>query len=81
MKHRNRCFRGKDTHHIFPKSRFPQLKNENWNLIEINKYDHVKYHWLFQNRSPEEIIDWLVNYFWGGYTPKQLQGVSNGKGN
>jgi hypothetical protein len=27
---------------------------------------HDKYHSLFSNRTPEDILDFLVNYFWAG---------------
>ena len=70
---RMRKHRGQNTHHIFCQQRFPHLRNEPWNQVEINSHKHDLMHWLFQNRTPEEIIEYLINYFWGGYIPKQLR--------
>lgn len=49
-------------HHIKPRSRGG--KTEASNLANINRKNHQNYHQLFENKTPEEIIDWLVNYFW-----------------
>jgi hypothetical protein len=27
---------------------------------------HEKYHYIFGNKTPQEILDMLVNVFWGG---------------
>ena len=70
---RLRKHRGDNTHHIFCQQRFPQLKHEDWNQVEINAGKHALMHTLFQNRTPEEILDYLVGYFWGGYIPRQLR--------
>lgn len=60
----------KDKHHIIPRSRFPKKKgldpNHPDNIVEIKTHLHRKYHTLFSNKTPEEIIDFLVNYFWKG---------------
>jgi len=63
----------RNQHHIFCQQRFPELRNEPWNIVDVNVIQHDRYHWLFKNRTPEEIIDYLVNYFWGGYVPATIQ--------
>lgn len=50
-------------HHIVPTSRGgPTLDN----LCYVPRRQHGLYHDLFLNRTPEEIIDYLVNDFWDG---------------
>lgn len=56
-------FKG-DSHHIVPVSR-GGCKNGK-NKVIINEELHRKYHNLFVNRTPEEILDFLVCYFWNG---------------
>ena len=56
----------RNTHHIFPRSRNPELKNAKWNQISIDRRQHDLYHQLFGNRTPQEIMDFLTEYFWGG---------------
>lgn len=53
-----------DRHHIIPKSRGGKNKLENICITE--KTPHNKYHSLFENRTPYEIINYLVNDFWNG---------------
>jgi hypothetical protein len=49
-------------HHIIPKSRGGKsLEN---NLIEVDIRKHQYYHALFYNQKPEEIVEYLNNYFW-----------------
>ena len=53
---------GKSRHHIIPRSR-----GGNWasnNIAEISREKHEKYHILFDNMTPEEIIKHLVNVYW-----------------
>jgi hypothetical protein len=64
MKKRKKRFADKDRHHIIPKSR-KRVKSKD-NIVFIDKIKHSDYHRLFHNRTPVEIIDYLVNYFWGG---------------
>lgn len=53
-----------DRHHIIPKSRkVVKLKK---NIVFVDKQKHRDYHRLFHNKTPVEIMDYLVNYFWGG---------------
>ena len=54
----------KSRHHIIPKSR-KHVKSKD-NVVFIDRTKHSDYHRLFSNRTPVEIIDYLVNYFWGG---------------
>ena len=65
-----------DNHHIIPRSR----GGKNKGTVEIKMHLHQKYHTLFANRTPEEIIDFLVNYFWGGrgeYVKNYLRGKTH----
>ena len=58
-----------DTHHIFPRSRCPELRvkaNSEWNKIRVNARLHAQYHHLFGNKTPREILDFLLNVFWNG---------------
>lgn len=54
----------KSHHHIIPRSRGGTDRYENIAAIDIKA--HQNYHTLFGNMTPEEIIDYLVNYFWKG---------------
>lgn len=47
-------------HHIVPKSRGGS------DVTPIRWGDHKAYHNLFGNMTPEEILQYLVGYFWGG---------------
>lgn len=51
-------------HHIIPRSRGGSSKDSNIALVE--KKEHQYYHALFENRTPDEIIVFLVNHFWNG---------------
>lgn len=35
-------------------------------VVWVNKRKHAIYHQLFSNRHPMDIIEYLVNYWWGG---------------
>ena len=51
-------------HHIIPKCRGgSQLED---NISHIPKKTHDLYHHLFADRTPVEIIDYLVTDFWNG---------------
>jgi len=54
----------REKHHILPKSRGG--KKDKINLALVKKKDHELYHALFSNRTPVEILLYLVNYFWNG---------------
>ena len=60
--------RGKNRHHIFGKARFPQYRNCHWNIVEVNISRHELYHKLFGDKTPKEIIAYLLNTFWNGNT-------------
>ena len=50
-------------HHICPHSRNGKRDG---NIARVNNTLHQDYHILFENRTPEEIIDFLNTYFWSG---------------
>lgn len=49
-------------HHILPRSK--NGSDEKSNLATISQKKHDLYHRLFENMTPEEILSYLVNYFW-----------------
>ncbi|MBC8490352.1 MAG: HNH endonuclease [Bacteroidetes bacterium] len=59
-----KALRGKSRHHIIPRSRGG--KSDKTNLALLKKKDHELYHELFGNKTPDEILFYLVNYFWNG---------------
>jgi len=69
--------RGKNTHHIFAQSRFPQYNNEGWNQVEVPVEVHDLSHWLFKNRTPQEILDFLCRVLWGGHFTGELKWITN----
>lgn len=54
----------KSHHHIIPRSRGGTDRHDNISIVDVKA--HQNYHNLFGNMTPEEIIDYLVNYFWEG---------------
>ncbi|HUU87342.1 MAG TPA: HNH endonuclease [Candidatus Glassbacteria bacterium] len=54
----------KTNHHIIPKSRGGSSKLEN--IALVSNRDHQFYHSLFYNKTPEEIVKYLVNDYWNG---------------
>jgi hypothetical protein len=50
-------------HHIIPTSKGGENKD---NIAMVKQGLHRKYHDLFSNRTPTEILEFLENYFWGG---------------
>jgi hypothetical protein len=58
-------------HHIKPLSR--NGGNDKSNIAIISSKPHEKYHSLFGNRTPYEIIDYLVSYFWNGNKEHLMQ--------
>ena len=63
----------RNQHHIFCQQRYPELRKASRNIVDVNVIQHDRYHWLFKNRTPEEIIDYLIHYFWGGYIPATIR--------
>jgi len=51
-----------DRHHICPSSKGGS--NEKWNIALVDRIKHNLYHQLFKNKTPDEIICYLVGYFW-----------------
>lgn len=47
-------------HHIIPSSRGGR------EIVWVNSGLHEKYHALFADRTPEEVVKFLVDYFFGG---------------
>jgi hypothetical protein len=52
-------------HHILPKSRL-KGKTVKDNIAYIRGDYHQTYHWLFSNMTPDEIITFLVEFYWNG---------------
>jgi|GEM_PF-1488219 len=55
-----------NSHHILPSSRGGDKNGDN--MTKVNIFKHRDYHQLFYNLTPDEIIIFLVNYFWKGQT-------------
>jgi hypothetical protein len=68
IRKRKKDGRTRNIHHIIPSSREPLLRNDPDNVVLIDEKLHTKYHALFENMTPPEIIDFLVKYFWNGKT-------------
>ena len=51
-------------HHIIPRSRGGE--NTPTNIAFVRRVKHISFHILFANKTPEEIIEYLVYRFWGG---------------
>lgn len=51
-------------HHVIPVSRRGQ--DSPVNIVKVNARKHNDYHRLFANRTPTEIIKFLVEDFWKG---------------
>jgi hypothetical protein len=51
-------------HHIIPTSK--DGPNDKTNIAFIKQGLHRKYHDLFSNKTPDEILSFLENYFWKG---------------
>ena len=51
-------------HHIIPLSR--EGRDDDSNKSRILDYFHKRYHWLFTEMTPNEILSFLESYFWNG---------------
>lgn len=49
-------------HHIIPRSRGGSNLEDN--IAFVNRVEHNDYHRLFENKKPDEIIDYLNETFW-----------------
>lgn len=61
---KNKKAKRNSKHHIIPRSRGGNSRLEN--IAITNQRDHQCYHALFDNKIPEEIVEYLVNDFWNG---------------
>ena len=51
-------------HHVVPSSRGGG--DERCNIAKVEHKPHDLYHQLFENKTPDEIVAYLVKYFWKG---------------
>lgn len=51
-------------HHVIPYSRSKDDRDDN--VVYVNQDLHNRFHSLFQNRTPYEILEFLTEYFFGG---------------
>lgn len=51
-------------HHIIPRS--VAYDNTDNNIAIVSHIEHDRYHQLFQNKTPVEILFYLTNTFWNG---------------
>lgn len=52
-------------HHVIPKSRTSRKRARNEeNIVFVNQDLHEKFHALMMNRTPEECVEFLLDYFW-----------------
>lgn len=65
---------GKNRHHIIPRSKKGKDFGDNIAIIDVIK--HEKYHHLFSNRTPDEIINYLIDYFWNGQTQWVFEAIA-----
>lgn len=70
--------RGRTRHHIVPRSRGGGSKLEN--IAYVPKDRHQKYHDLFINRTPDEIVETLVNDYWNGQWDYVLRAYERNNG-
>lgn len=56
----------KNQHHIVPASRCTCGVHSEPNKVLICKIRHDRYHQLFGNMTPQEIVRHLVGYYWDG---------------
>ena len=65
----------KNQHHIVPRSKFGSHSSSNIAFVDVEK--HQDLHKLFSNKTPEESIDYLVNYFWKGNWGFVVEALAN----
>jgi len=64
MAKKKKSYQAKTNHHIIPKSRGGPSNLEN--IARLAGRDHEFYHALFYNKTPTEIIEYLVEDCWNG---------------
>lgn len=62
VRERRERLRQLEKHHIIPLTKGGIDVPEN--VAYVRRIDHRLYHYLFSNRTPEEIIMYLNSYFW-----------------
>ncbi len=62
-------------HHIVCKSR--KGKDTVENIAYVDMFKHRKYHDLFSNKTPDEIINYLIDYFWNGQDKWVFEAIAN----
>lgn len=63
-KEKKRTKKHEDRHHIIPSSRHGSDDPNNIAITDERLHEH--YHHIFINKTPDEIIKFLVNEFWNG---------------
>jgi len=53
-------------HHINPKSRLAGKDINNPNLVTRRYREHMEFHGEFSNRTPDEIIEFMVEHWFNG---------------
>ncbi|MBS3771200.1 MAG: hypothetical protein KGY69_13195 [Bacteroidales bacterium] len=53
-------------HYIYPPSRTSYRQKGENNRVPVNHVFERRFQQLFWARTPEECLDFLVDYFWGG---------------
>jgi len=64
MSRRKSKSRHQSRHHIRPRSRGGDSRLENISYLIIKK--HQAYHIIFDNQTPDEIVETLVRKYWNG---------------
>jgi hypothetical protein len=65
-------------HHVIPRSRGGATEKQN--IVMVTRIEHDRYHQIFANKTPEEILHYLVNVFWGSnteYLKNYLEEIEN----
>lgn len=56
-----------ESHHILPRSTFPEYENEEWNIIELDYEDHKLAHlWIFKAiniRKYQRPLNWMMSFY------------------
>lgn len=66
------------SHHIIPRSR--NGRTEKGNIAKVTHLEHDRYHQIFENKTPVEILHYLVTSFWGNkkeFLVEYLEEISN----
>jgi alpha-glucosidase (family GH31 glycosyl hydrolase) len=66
--------KGMNCHHVNPRS--ISKDDSEQNTVYIDARRHEVYHWLFRNKTPDEIINYLIDYFWKGQTEWVFEAIA-----